>query len=256
MAIPLFWSFLEDKKQGNSDHLDRIDLLETFIGTFAKSAIGVLLMDREFIGKHWLEAFLQAHEIAYVVRLKESGYLANARGKPVKMTVLFHALKPGEIVILGKRKLGTGKETTTHCITAMRLKSAELLVLAHSEVVADACAEYRHRWNIEVMFKGFKSGGFALESTRITDPDRLATLTAVLAIAFCAAYRAGEEAEIAVPIPRKKHGYRQKSLFRTGLDKLRKCLATQKRHWKIIWFKIEKSTAYIIALQQEAEIVR
>ncbi len=256
MAIPLFWSFLEDKKQGNSDHLDRIDLLETFIQTFGKSAIGVLLMDREFIGKHWLEAFLQAQGIAYVVRLKESGYLANARGKSVKMMALFHGLKPGEIAILGKRKVGKGKEATTQWITAMRLKSAELLVLAHSEAVADACAEYRHRWQIEVMFKGLKTGGFALESTRVVQPDRLETLTAVLAIAFCAAYKAGEEAESVAEIPRKKHGYRAKSIFRTGLDTLRKTLTTQKRRWKQIWVKIEKSVTCSKNMWQGAEIVR
>lgn len=256
MAIPLFWAFLEDKNQGNSDHLDRIDLLETFIQTFGKSAIGVLLMDREFIGKHWLEAFLQARGIAYVVRLKESGYLANRRGKPVKMTALFHGLKPGETVTLGKRKLGKAADATTQFITAMRLKSAELLVLAHSESVADPCAEYRHRWDIEVMFKGFKSGGFALEATRVIDPDRLATLTAVLAIAFCAAYRAGEDAESVAEIPRKKHGYRAKSIFRTGLDALRKCLITQKQRWNRIWRKIEISINCYIYMPQGAEIVR
>jgi hypothetical protein len=244
MAIPLFWSFLEDKKQGNSDHLDRIDLIELFIELFGKTAIGVLLMDREFIGKHWLEGFLQAQGIAYVVRLKESGYMANSRGRLVKMTALFHALKPGECVAPGRRKVGKGKDACSHFVAAMRLANGELLVVAHSRDVTDPLAEYRHRWGIEVMFKGFKSGGFELEATRITNPDRLETLTAVLAIAFCAAYRAGEQENRACPIPTKKHGYKQKSLFRTGLDLLRRTLATQKRTWRKIWRKIEKSYRY------------
>ena len=238
MAIPLFWSFLEDKSQGNSDHLDRIDLLELFIEVFGKTAIRVLLMDREFIGKHWLEGFLQAEEIAYVVRLKESGYIANRRGRQVKMTALLRGLKPGESVSLGQRKVGKAKDACTHHVSAARLANGALLVVAHSEDITDACAEYAHRWNIEVMFKAFKSGGFNLEDTRLTHPDRLETLTAVLAIAFCVAYRTGERLAERTPIPVKKHGYKQKSFFRTGIDSLRQWLVTQKQIWQKIWGKL------------------
>ena len=54
MAIPLFAINLENKKCGNSDFLDRIDLLELFIKTFGVDKIEVFLGDREFIGKEWV----------------------------------------------------------------------------------------------------------------------------------------------------------------------------------------------------------
>ncbi len=42
----------------------------------------------------------------------------------------------------------------------------------------------------------------------------------ILSIAFCLAYQAGEITVLAKPIIIKKHGYRQNSIFRVGLDTL------------------------------------
>lgn len=256
MGIPLFWCFLEDKKQGNSDHLDRIDLLELFIETFGKERIAVLTMDREFIGKAWLEDFLQARDIAYVVRLKEAGYMANGRGRKVKMEQLFHPLQPGETVSLGARKTGKAKEACTHYITALRSHKGELVVLAHSADIADAGEQYRKRWDIAVMFRAFKSGGFNLEDTRITHPDKLHTLTQVMAIAFCIAYRQGEIEHNQKPPTLKKHGYPPKSRFRTGLDLLRNLYTNAKRKWRKIIKKLELSVSCQIIKQTELKNVR
>lgn len=234
MGIPLFWVFLEDKKQGNSDHIDRIDLLEFFIGVFGKDKIGTLLMDREFCGKEWLD-FLSQHGISYVLRLKDkNSYIANSQGKQVKIQRLFHNLKPGEIVVLGKRKVGKSKHASTHHITAMRLKNGELLILAHTKDIKDATTEYRYRWNIEHMFKAFKSAGFNLEDTRIINPDKLQTLTSVMAIAFCAAYQLGDKQHQEQPIETKKHGYKQYSLFRHGLNIIRNSMINHKYKLKRI----------------------
>lgn len=256
MGIPLFWSFLEDKKQGNSDHLDRIDLLELFIETFGKERIAVLTMDREFIGKYWVEDFLQAQDIAYVVRLKEAGYMANGRGRQVKMEQLFHPLQPGETVSLGARKTGKAKEACTHYITALRSHKGELVVLAHSADITDAGEQYRKRWDIEVMFRAFKSGGFNLEDTRITHPDRLHTLTQVMAIAFCIAYTQGNTEHNQKPPTLKKHGYPPRSRFRTGLDIFRNLYANAKRTWNKTFKKIEITIIYKITKLTEIENVR
>lgn len=74
------------------------------------------------------------------------------------------------------------------------------------------------------MFAAFKSRGFDLEATHLTESDRLEKLIGVLALALVWALRVGlwriEEVAIAV----KKHGRRAKSLFRHGLDYLREHL--------------------------------
>ena len=70
MAIPLFVINLETKKCGNSDFIDRMDLLDLFIQTFGVHKIKVFLGDREFIGKKWL-TYLKNLGIPYVIRIKE-----------------------------------------------------------------------------------------------------------------------------------------------------------------------------------------
>ena len=89
-----FFSFLDDKKQGNSDHIDRIDLIELFIQVFGKHKIEVLLADREFIGDLWLN-WLEEQRISYVMRIKEAGqYISNSRGIMVKAVDL---LRPPDL---------------------------------------------------------------------------------------------------------------------------------------------------------------
>ena len=70
------------------------------------------------------------------------------------------------------------------------------------------------------MFKAFKSSGFDCESTHITDDLRLDTLMQVLSIAFCLAYQVGEIITLSQPPIIKKHGYKQKSIFRIGRDEI------------------------------------
>jgi hypothetical protein len=83
VGIPVLWVWLEDKKQGNSDHFDRIDLIETFIKIIDKTRINVILGDREFIGYHWID-WLDRNKIPYVFRIKENGqYISNTQGKMV-----------------------------------------------------------------------------------------------------------------------------------------------------------------------------
>jgi len=72
------------------------------------------------------------------------------------------------------------------------------------------------------MFGNLKSKGFALEATHLTDPDKLATLLALLAFAVALSVKTGVATAHRHPIPIKKHGRRAWSLFALGLHTLRK----------------------------------
>jgi hypothetical protein len=221
---PPFFAILEDKKRGNSDHIDRIDVIECFVRTFGKARIEAVIADREFIGKPWLD-YLEAEHIAYVFRLKEDGqYISNSRGEMVKIRQLLHPLKAGETVSLGKRKVGK-TDATLQCVTATRSAKGELLVVIHPESLSDPIAIYTRRWDIETMFKALKSSGFNLEDTHLTDYDRIQTLLCVTAIAFCIAYKTGEITVKAKPLLIKSHGSPARSIFRAGLDALRNLVA-------------------------------
>ena len=56
IAIPLLWCLLD--KRGNSDTAERIYMIQRFIRQFGKSAITVLLADREFVGNVWFSWLL------------------------------------------------------------------------------------------------------------------------------------------------------------------------------------------------------
>jgi hypothetical protein len=80
------------------------------------------------------------------------------------------------------------------------------------------------RWGIETLFGCLKSRGFRFESTHITKTDRIDKLVALLAITFCWCHLTGQWRHDQTPIKIKKHGRKEKSLFRYGLDCLREVL--------------------------------
>jgi len=87
--------------------------------------------------------------------------------------------------------------------------------------------KYRERWQIETMFKAFKSSGFNLEETHLTDTGRLSKMIGVICVAFIWAYRAGifrHENEKHIRV--LKNGRRAKSIFKYGLEKLSNILSS------------------------------
>jgi hypothetical protein len=178
----------------------------------------VILGDREFIGDNWLN-WLESKDIKYVMRTKEEGqYISNARGMFVKAKQLLHSLPVGQKINLGRRILGKSSKSY-HFLSAYKCpKTAELLVVVHSKNIDWACELYKYRWQIETMFKAFKTSGFNMEDTHITDSLRLETLFSVMAIAFTIAYEIGDQYEKEHPQKIKKHGYKQKSTLKIGLD--------------------------------------
>jgi hypothetical protein len=217
MSIPFFYSLLEDKKQGNSDHFDRIDLIELFISIHGKQRIECIMGDREFIGKEWV-AWLNDEKIPYILRIKESGqYLSNSCGIFVKAQKLLVFLKPNQKISLGLRTVGKTNGYKAY-VSAIKSAKGELVVLIHTSNLHDPCELYRQRWEIEVMFKALKTGGFNLEETHITDYDRIETLLGVLSIACCFAYKIGEIVVQNSEVKLKNNGYKSHSVIRIGLD--------------------------------------
>ena len=224
VAIPLLWSMLD--KRGNSNTSERINLLKRFLALFGAERIISLLADREFIGDAWL-AWLHRHGISFHIRIRANIHITNSLGRPVKAGELLRDLKVGGRRILrGKRRLGDGKKRTAPplFVAATRLKTGELLIVVTNAKPDDALDQYAKRWEIETLFAAYKTRGFNLEDTHLVDPERIAKILAVLAVAFCWAHAVGEWKNAHKPIPIKKHGRRAASIFRHGLDELRRVL--------------------------------
>ena len=234
---------LEGKKQGSSDHIDRIDLIEQFIKYLSKSKIECVIGDSEFIGKKWIN-WLRNEEISYVMNLRPSQHIANAQGEMTVSKLLFAHLKPGKSLKLGKRKISK-KESYFSWISGIRLLNGQLIILASDEIIKDPCSIYKLRWGIETLFKALKSGGFNLEDTHITDADRVEVLLGVVVMSYTLAFITGQRVVEKNGMVVKNHGYKIKSFVREGIDFIISLLKNFTKKFSIIVTLFKKSIALL-----------
>ena len=104
-----------------------------------------------------------------------------------------------------------------------KIKGGELvLVVTNIPAPKNALRLYRKRWRIECLFADANTRGFNIEDTHISNPDKLATLLVIVALAMTWAYRCASQAMGRQGIPKKAHKRRVKSWFRIGFDILRR----------------------------------
>ena len=93
----------------------------------------------------------------------------------------------------------------------------------------------RKRWAIECLFAETKTRGFNLEDTRLTIAKKLSLLIGALALAVAWAAKTASAKLGNRKQPRKSHGRFAKSIFRIGLDEIRRLLRFDPgqafRHW-------------------------
>ena len=198
IALPLFWTVLPTA--GNSSTAERVALIKRFLSTFGVERIAALLADREFVGQDWFR-WLQSEAIPFRLRLKHNTLIPNRWNVPTRAAVLCRSLAPGQFCLLPGRRPVWG--CFVHLV-ALRLADGQLLLLATSDQPEQALADYRRRWEIESLFGCLKSRGFRFEDTHLTDPERIAKLVALLAIAFAWTYEVGAQRQGQEPIPFKK----------------------------------------------------
>jgi hypothetical protein len=194
--------------------------MDRFLSFFGKDRIAFFTADREFIGKEWF-SYLLKQCIAFRIRIRENMLISNARGVLVPAKTLFRDLRVGEYKILhGKRKV----RGIDLYVIGLLLPDGEYLILVTDNNPETALDDYAKRWGIETLFGAFKSRGFRFEDTHMTAPERISKLIALMTIAFCWAHTTGEWLHHQKPIKLKKHGRKEISIFRYGLDHLREML--------------------------------
>lgn len=219
IGIPLFWTILNNG--GTSATKDRMRILKRVLGTLGAEKIECLLADREFIGEPWFQ-FLIEENIPFIIRVKQSYMVKGLRQG--------YSVPIGELI----KKLGRKKEHINHPVVLWgnalyasieNAKGArEPMIVVSNREFPHPLKLYRWRWGIETLFGCLKSRGFRMEDTHMTDPKKIEKLIFVLAIAFCWALKTGELIARKVLIVLKKHGRKAKSIFRVGLNAIRKPL--------------------------------
>ena len=122
-------------------------------------------------------------------------------------------------------------------VIATLTPEGELLAVVTIKRPSKALKIYRERWereqparcclvskNVETLFGAFKTRGFNLEDTHVTNVERSERLFALLVITLVWAVRVGEFVTSFKPSKIKNHGYAAWSLFQRGLDCLKQIL--------------------------------
>ena len=220
ICFPVVWRLLG--KAGNSNTDERIALTGRFLALVDAEDIRAFVADREFIGEEWM-AYLKDEKVPFFIRVRKNTCVGPEQTAAWR---LFSDLKVGQ-----KRVLTDGKQSVLgHQLHVIGMKyvgrfdEPEHLILVCPERPGQALRHYRKRWGIETLFGALKSRGFDLEATHLTDEKRLEKLVGLLALAFAWSQLVGEWRDSHDPLEPKAHGRLEKSLFRYGLDYLRRIM--------------------------------
>ena len=215
--VPLLWTMIDGR--GNSHTRDRIDLVQRYLDLFGAQSIRMLLADREFVGREWMD-FLSENNVPFAIRLKGDMRVTTEQGHELRLDAHLHRRGRGRTLT---GWLGAGPDRGRHRLSfaAKPLGRGEWLVLATNAGQRAALEAYRKRWAIECMFGDTKTRGLNIEDTRLTDPAKLDLLMALVALAVAWAARTAKNKLGTRWPPRKAHGHLARSWFRTGFDLLR-----------------------------------
>ena len=217
-SIPLFWAMLD--KQGNSNTQERIDLLNQFIELFGVEKIACLTADREFKGKKWLQ-FLKEKKISFCLRITMNTQVNNRHGNQILPVKRLFNLKMGKKMVLNQsRKIWGGQVVYLACF---RTKDDWVIIIC-DKTPKKALEYYQQRWMIETLFQALKGRGFNLEETHLKNPERISKLFAVMVLALAWCYKVGTWRNQIKPIKLKNHQRLAKSIFRYGVEWIRKLL--------------------------------
>lgn len=226
VVFPLRWKTFS--KRGNSDTEERIAMTGWFISVSGVAKIRCLLADREFIGEKWF-GYLLEKKIPFRIRIRENFKVTDSEGRPVCAKNLFRDLKPGHFKLLNGKRMVNGHRLY---LIGMMLPDGNYLIPVTDKEPENALENYKRRWGIETLFQCLKGRGFNFEDTHITIPERINKLIALLAISFTWCHVTGQWRNEIKEIKIKKHGRKEVSLFRYGLDYLRGILLniSENRH--------------------------
>ena len=185
------------------------------IERIGRERVEYILADREF-GNAELLGWLLAERLDFRIRLKKShlaegiSFERSGRKQPPKT----RSRSRRTLKVFGLEMF----------VSTVKLSPTEYLIVASGEQSSDSISDYQLRWEIETMFGCLKSRGFEFEETHLSQTERIETLLLLLGLTLCFALKSGEIETKRKPLRRKKHGRWVKSVFRVGLDALRKFL--------------------------------
>ena len=166
VGLPILWTVLGNKR-GNSNEKEREELFNRFHHLFDLSIIEYITADREFIGGKWWD-YLVHHKIPFYIRFRDNFDLTLKGGKVIKGHWILRTQKLNTPYF--HPSIVTVNNVYVYFSGMKYYEKGELqfLMIASYNQVDQSFEIYKNRWQIETMFKAFKSSGFNLEDTHFT----------------------------------------------------------------------------------------
>jgi hypothetical protein len=192
-AIPIYWEFLDKKGSSNLEEQQRV--LSKVLEVLSEYKI-VVLGDREFCSVK-LGKWLSKQAAYFCLRQKKSTNVKTKDGVYQEMRAL--GLIPGTKLFLNDVNITKEKgygELNLACKwkkTYRGFKTKEpWFILTNFENVDTAIIAYQKRFDIEEMFRDFKSGGYSLEGSQLKG-NQLSKLMIIITIAYASATLQGNQ---------------------------------------------------------------
>lgn len=191
-AIPIYFELLP--KLGSSNFTEQTKVFSKILPLFKKSR-PIVLGDREFCSIK-LANWLRQEAVQFCLRLKKNEFIEVENGIWSELDDL--GLKPGLSLFLQGVKVTKSQQIggfNIACKWKRKLRSWSpeegWFILTNLSHLKDAILAYKKRFDIEEMFRDFKSGGYNLEETNVSG-NRLISLILIVAIAYSMATFQGQ----------------------------------------------------------------
>jgi hypothetical protein len=192
-AFPVYFELLP--KLGSSNIDEQKAIISKVLPIFNNYKI-CILGDREFCSVK-LASWLREWKVYFCLRLKKNHFVEMQTDIWLELKDL--GLEPGVCFFLQGVKVTKVKGFNNFNVACKwRRKILGVapeegwFILTNLETLGSAIAAYKRRFDIEEMFKDFKSGGYNLEDTNVSN-ERLISMILLIALAYTSATLQGQE---------------------------------------------------------------
>ncbi|BAZ33663.1 transposase (plasmid) [Cylindrospermum sp. NIES-4074] len=192
-AIPIYWEFLP--RLGNSNFEEQSKIFSQVLLLFNKYQT-VVLGDREFCSVK-LANWLREQKVQFCLRLKKSEFIQNE--DEIWQSLDSLGLEPGVSLFLRNIKVTKSQKMQGFNLAAKWKRTLKgwsteegWFILTNLTDLTSAINAYKKRFDIEEMFRDFKSGGYKLEDTNV-DGNRLISLILIISFAYSMATFQGQK---------------------------------------------------------------
>lgn len=179
-ALPLLWLTRKGKK-GHFPEATHIELIQAVQQLIPASSDVIVLGDGEFDGVEWLNT-IEEYGWRYVCRTAENSIFYEGDER-------FHIRdvcpKRGERIGIEGVSFTDKQYSPVTAVAWWGMDYKEpLYLVTNCETAGEACHWYKKRFRIETLFSDYKSRGFNLHKSHLSDPERLNRLMMAVSLAY------------------------------------------------------------------------